>query len=151
MLHLLYLDVKGGASEQERLVKEIELKLSLIKTESGSEIRGSPVKSADKTKLFPYEVAPPNALFWHKYFKTSGHIVESEQKDRLSFSSLAHQIEHKLGKGVPEMEIVDVVIQAITPGLQLHSYLEMKINLTLPRLWRILPCHYQEKKCHRIV
>ncbi|XP_034096642.1 uncharacterized protein LOC117562844 isoform X1 [Gymnodraco acuticeps] len=50
-----------------------------------------------------------------------------------------------MSKGFPEIEIVDAVIRAIAPGLQLRSYLEGKINLTLPTLRRILRSHYQEK------
>ena len=67
------------------------------------------------------------------------------QKDRLTFSSLARQIENGLSKGYPDSEITDAVIRAITPGLQLRSYLEGKENLTLPALRRILRSHYQER------
>lgn len=82
---------------------------------------------------------------WHKEFKISGQIGEPGQKDRLTFSSLARQIEHGLLKGFPETEIVDAVIRAIVPGMQLRSYLEGKSDLKLPTLRRILRCHYQEK------
>lgn len=83
---------------------------------------------------------------WHKEFKISGQIGEPGQKDRLTFSSLARQIEHGLLKGFPETEIVDAVIRAIVPGMQLRSYLEGKSDLKLPTLRRILRCHYQEKR-----
>ena len=82
---------------------------------------------------------------WRKDFKIAGQIGEPEQKDRLTFSSLARQIEHGLSKGVPEPEIVDAVIRSIIPGMKLRSYLEGKANLTLPTLRRILRSHYQEK------
>ncbi|XP_051729798.1 uncharacterized protein LOC127501688 [Ctenopharyngodon idella] len=82
---------------------------------------------------------------WQKDFKISGLIGDLGQKDRLSFSSLARQIEGGLKKGYAEQEIVDSVIRAITPGLQLRSYLEGKAGLTLPMLRRILRSHYQEK------
>ncbi|KAJ7997565.1 hypothetical protein DPEC_G00230320 [Dallia pectoralis] len=61
---------------------------------------------------------------WRKDFKISGLIGDPGQKDRLSFSSLARQIESGLNKDYSEQEIVDSVIRAITPGLQLRSYLE---------------------------
>ena len=86
---------------------------------------------------------PPH--HWHKDFKIAGQIGEPVQKDKLTFSSLARQIEHGLSKGFPELEIVDAVIRAIAPGMQLCSYLEGKVNLTLPTLRRILRSHYQEK------
>lgn len=82
---------------------------------------------------------------WHREFKISGFIGEPGQRDRLTFSSLARQIESGLNKGYQEQEIVDAVIRAITPGLQLRSYLEGKTDLTLPMLRRILRSHYQEK------
>lgn len=82
---------------------------------------------------------------WRKDFKISGQIGEPGQKDKLTFSSLAKQIESGLNKGYPESEIIDAVIRAITPGLQLRSYLEGKDKLTLPALRRILRCHYQER------
>lgn len=52
-------------------------------------------------------------LSWHKDYKISGQFGEPGQKDRLTFSSLARQIEHSLSKGFPEVEIVDAVIRAI--------------------------------------
>lgn len=82
---------------------------------------------------------------WRKDFKISGQIGDPGQKEKLSFSSLAHQIENGLSRGYPECEIVDAVIRAISPGLQLRSYLEGKQNLTLPTLRRILRSHFQEK------
>lgn len=82
---------------------------------------------------------------WQKDFKISGLIGDPGQKDRLSFSSLARQIENGLNKGYSEQEILDSVVRAITPGLQLQSYLEGKAGLTLPMLRRILRSHYQEK------
>lgn len=84
-------------------------------------------------------------LPWNRDFKISGQIGEHGQKDKLTFSSLAHQIEHGLSRGFSELKIVDAVIRVIAPGMQLRSYLEGKPNLTLPILRRILRAHYQEK------
>jgi len=71
---------------------------------------------------------------WHKDFKISGQIGDPGQKEKLIFSSLAHQIEKGLSRGYPKCEIVDAIIRAISTGLQLRSYLEGKPNLTLPTL-----------------
>ena len=133
--------------EREKIINEIEaLQLKLEKTQKPSEEN----KQVDKEnkKLFSSNnnaqsnPAPPP---WHKDFKISGQIGEPGQKDKLTFSSLARQIEHGLSKGFPELEIVDAVIRAISPGMQLRSYLEGKMNLTLATLRRILRSHYQEK------
>ncbi|XP_033181946.1 uncharacterized protein LOC117152876 [Anabas testudineus] len=140
-------------SEQERLMRELEamklaLKLSLQENPtaaqesvntSGSSTRQAEVPAQQQTLQthFPFQ--------WSREFKISGQIGEPGQKEKLSFSSLAHQIEQGISKGFPEPEIVDAVIRAIAPGLQLRSYLEGKPHLTLPTLRRILRFHYQEK------
>ncbi len=82
---------------------------------------------------------------WNREFKISGQIGELGQKDKLTFSSLAPQIEHGLSRGVSELKIVDAVKRAIAPSMQLHSYLEGKANFTLPTLKRILQAHSQER------
>lgn len=134
--------------EQESVVAGVET-LQLSTTQKNDERHDQ--KNAEDHKVIssiipkqntPYIHAPPT---WHKDFKISGQIGEPGQKDRLTFSSLARQIEHGLSKGFPESEIVDAVIRAISPGMQIRSYLEGKPNLTLPTLRRILRSHYQEK------
>ena len=78
-------------------------------------------------------------------FKISGQIGDVSQKDRLSFSSLAHQIENGLKNDYTEDEIKEAVIKAINPALSLRSYLEGKADLTLAKLRRIMRSHYQER------
>ena len=136
--------------EQAKLAEQIEAlqaKLSLMqRLNEGENSQNKAQIATSYTRMpAPHTVpsqAPPS---WHKDFKISGQIGEPGQKDRLTFSSLARQIEHGLSKGFPDVEIVDAVIRAIAPGMQLRSYLEGKTNLTLPTLRRILRCHYQEK------
>ncbi|XP_068115048.1 uncharacterized protein [Hyperolius riggenbachi] len=142
-------------SEAEQLKKEIEalqLKLTLAQQEQTNQISEAKksVRGGDKhwnegrvpaLQTFQHHVP----LQWGREFKISGQIGQPSQKDKLTFSSLAHQIEQGISKGFPEIEIVDAVIRAIAPDLQLRSYLEGKTNLTLPTLRRILRSHYQEK------
>jgi len=142
-------EISSQTELQENLQKEVEaLRLSLKEKENA-------MYDLMKTSMYPtassskpeknMATAPPNGSMWRKDFKISGQIGEPGQKDKLTFSSLAKQIESGLSKGYPESEIIDAVIRAITPGLQLRSYLEGKDNLTLPALRRILRCHYQER------
>lgn len=142
-------EIPKQVEEQESLQKEVEaLRLSLQQKESAmhdlmKNSMNPPLSSSTPVKnMAP---APTNGSMWRKDFKISGQIGEPGQKDRLTFSSLARQIENGLSKGYPESEITDAVIRAITPGLQLRSYLEGKENLTLPALRRILRSHYQER------
>ncbi len=165
------LDPVAETTEQEKLKKEIEtLQLVLQKlivqkqeaanhtyqntsssTQQNINIPQSPfalqslnIQQDTSTHLHPVPSLPV-MLPWNREFKISGQIGEHGQKDKLTFSSLAHQIEHGLSRGVSELEIVDAVIRAIAPGMQLRSYLEGKPNLTLPILRSIQRAHYQEK------
>lgn len=45
-----------------------------------------------------------NSLTWRKDYKISGQIGEPGQKDRLTFSSLARQIENALAEGIPRQK-----------------------------------------------
>lgn len=81
----------------------------------------------------------------HREFKISGQIGEPGQRDRLTFTSLANQIEAAQAKGYRDGDIVQGVIRAIVPGSSLRSYLEGRVGVTLPSLRRLLRCHYLEK------
>lgn len=141
-------------AEKDRLQKELDelkctmkQKLSEIQQLDELSTKQSSVQPQPQTAAHPQpfvnvqHFSPP----WRKNFKISGQIGEPGQKEKLTFSSLAHQIENGLSRGYPECEICDAVIRAISPGLQLRSYLEGKSNLTLPTLRRILRSHFQEK------
>ena len=78
-----------------------------------------------------------------KDFKISGSI--SNDKGHISLGNLNKQIESGLAKGYSERDIIDGVIQAISPVLHLKSYLESKRSLTLIELRKILQSHYCEK------
>ena len=115
------------------------------------------VKDGGKTKSVPSDTKPAtvsseesvhkllttSAL--RRQFKINGQIGEPDQKDKISLSSLARQIQIGLTQGYVESEIVDGVIPAITPGLVLGSYLETYKDLTLDRLKRILRSNYGVK------
>lgn len=93
-------------------------------------------------------ITPPQApTSWHKDFKTSGQIDEPGQRDHLTFSGLAPQIEHGLSKDFRDVEItlwsVDAVIRAIW-----HATLQLPRGENwpdIPTLRQILRFHYQEK------
>ena len=54
----------------------------------------------------------------------------SSFKDGLSFVSLSRQLDAGLKAGYKANEIIDAVIRAVSPSLQLSSYLEMIQDLT---------------------
>ena len=78
-----------------------------------------------------------------KGFKISGSI--SNDKGHISLSNLNKQIGSGLAKGYSERDVIDGVIQAISPALHLKSYLESKKHLSLVELRKILQSHYCEK------
>ena len=78
-------------------------------------------------------------------FKIHGVIVGDNFKDGLSFVSLSRQIDAGLKAGYNENEIIDKVIRAVSPSLQLRSYLEMIQDLTLTRLHLMMKAHFKQK------
>ena len=121
----LYVGMKEKTTESKVKTESVENSEA-----SGSKTEQQPVLSISKIK---------------RDFKISGQIGDISQKDRLSFSSLAHQIEHGLRNDYKEDEIKEAVIKAINPALSLRSYLEGKSDLTLAKMRRILRSHYQER------
>ncbi len=145
---------QSETTEKDKLQKELEelkraMKQKLSEIQQAEEVstKQSSVQPQPPTAALPQhsENAQLSSPTWRKDFKISGQIGDLGQREKLSFSSLAHQIENGLSRGYPECEIVDAVIRAISPGLQLRSYLEGKPNLTLSTLRRILRSHFQEK------
>lgn len=135
----------GQVLEQERFQKRIEalqlaLQLSLQSQQHGGREQAQAYNQSTPQYHIPTQGPAQLSVVnpWDSEFKISGQIGEPGQKDKLTFSSLAHQIETGLNKKVPEYERVHAIIKAIAPGMQLHSYLEGKTDLTLPVLWRIL-------------
>ena len=92
----------------------------------------------------PIEQSNVNSLF-RREFKIYGQINEQGKGDQLSFVSLSRQIEGAIEKGYTDKEVVEAVIKAMKPGMQLRSYVETVRDLTLPRLRQILISHYKEK------
>ena len=72
------------------------------------------------------------SLVFKKELKFTGQIGSPKDTSKLSFSSLAHQIENAKKKKCSDQEICEATIKAISPGLNLRSYLEGKTDLTLP-------------------
>lgn len=140
------LEAAGGDEQNENLQEEVNaLRTTLKAQEEAMHQLMNKTLNLQSTPMQRRVSAPPDNSMWRKDFKISGQIGEPGQKDKLTFSSLARQIESGLSKGYHEDEIIDAVIRAITPGLQLRSYLEGKSDLTLPALRRILRSHYQER------
>lgn len=139
------LELTRADKEGEDLQKEVNELRMILKEKEDSMHQLSKKPNLQSTPVQRQATVPPDNSVWRKDFKIAGQIGEPGQKDKLTFSSLARQIESGINKGYHEEEIMDAVIRAITPGLQLRSYLEGKGDLSLPALRRILRSHYQER------
>lgn len=78
-----------------------------------------------------------------KDFKVQETI--SNEKSRISYTNLNKQKESAVSKGHSETEVVDAVINAVSPSLHLRAYLEGIKSLSLGDLRQILRSHYCEK------
>ena len=77
-------------------------------------------------------------------FKILDQVGEVGQKEKWSYISLICQIEAGLGKGYSENEVVHAVVNAISPGLSIRSYLEGSSQLPLSHLCKFVHSHYKE-------
>ncbi|KAL9966537.1 hypothetical protein ACROYT_G024625 [Oculina patagonica] len=113
-------NLREAIKEKKPATKDVKSEEeSGVKTEQ--EDQKSAIKSSTNTVTPKETTATPP---FRKEFKISGQVGDSRQKDRWSFTSLAHQINAGLKRGYKEEEIVEAVIRAINPGLRLRSYLE---------------------------
>jgi len=128
-------------------LKGLSSSLGMQGKETAPKEKKEPLEAPDNNKATVKAEQKP-AVYIAKFtrdFKISGQICDVSQKDRLSFSSLVHQIENGLKNDYTEDEIKEAVIKAINPALSLRSYLEGKADLTLTKLRRIMRSHYQER------
>ena len=123
--------------------KEIERKLSKTAVKEVNQTPSTP-KAGNDTVVDLASPQLPNSMFYRE-FKIQGAIGEPGQKDKLTYQSLISQIETGLQRSYSDKEVVLAVIRAVQPGLQLRSYLESVVDLTVERLRKILRFHYHEK------
>ena len=79
---------------------------------------------ADKTVFGVSDMS----LVFKKELKFTGQIGSPKYTSKLSFSSLAHQIENSKKKNYSDQKICEATIKAISPGLNLMLYLEGKTD-----------------------
>ena len=134
-LEVLKIQLDNLEKDHQKQVEALQTKME------ETELKASQVMTANVSKPITNDLKQ----VLRREFKINGQIGEPGQKDKLTFVSLVRQIESALSKGYPEAEVTDAIITAITPSMQLRSYLETISNLTLPRLRAILRSHFQEK------
>ena len=80
-----------------------------------------------------------------KKFKVTRIISSFGQKDRISFVSLAHQINDGRTASYNDNEIVRGVLKAKSPNLRLRNILEIVEGLTLDTSLRFLQAQLEEE------
>ena len=80
-----------------------------------------------------------------KEFWVKGSIGEADQKEKLTYVSLMHQINEAKAAGYDQDEIVNGVMRAMVPTLTLRNVLETATDLSLDRLLSFLEAHFEEK------
>lgn len=120
--------------------KRLELEMAKLTTR----LADQPQRSATLTPPVVSPTPPLPEVTIRREFRISGQIGEWGQKDKLSYSSLIHQIDMGLKKNHSEAEIIEAVVRAVSPGLSLRDMLEIKSDLTLSQLHTILRGHYKE-------
>ena len=112
-----YLDAEElGAEALTNLREAIKEKKPATKDAKSEQESGVKTEQVDQKSAFKSStnaITPKETtaiLPFRKEFKISGQTGNSHQKDRLSFTSLAHQIDAGLKRGYKEEEIVKAVI-----------------------------------------
>lgn len=113
-------------------LKGLSSSLSMQGQETAPKEQTEPLEAPDNNKASVKAEQKPAVSIskFKRDFKISGQTGDVSRKDRLSFSSLVHQIENGLKNDYTEDEIKEAVIKAINPALSLRSYLEGKADLT---------------------
>ena len=132
-LEVLKIQLDNLEKDHQKQVEALQTKME------ETELKASQVTTANVSKPITNDLKQ----VLRREFKINGQIWEPGQKDKLTFVSLFRQIESALSKGYPEAKVTDAIIGAITPSMQLRSYLETISDLTLPRLRAILRSHFQ--------
>ena len=126
------------------LEKEKEIEKAMQKI---SALGGDAAKKGESKKVAPKtgpQINLTNSVL-RRDFRIVGQVGEIGQKDKLSYVSLIRQIEAGIDKGYTEKEVIQAVINSISPGLSIRSYFEgSHDSLSLARVRKILRSHFQE-------
>ena len=79
-----------------------------------------------------------------------GPLVSQTAKIALSYISVTRQIDSAKQKGYEDPEIFDALIKAISPALQLRTYLEAMREAGLETVMKIIRAHFQEKSASEL-
>ncbi|XP_035264283.1 uncharacterized protein LOC118222647 [Anguilla anguilla] len=138
----------GSGEEHEEVLEmrkrylTLELEQQKAREQMEQEIKSLSERLANKRAAPGGATLAPEVTI-KKEFKIWGQIGEGGQKEKLSYTSLLHQINGGLRKRYTDSEVIEAVIRAIIPGLPLRSMLESKSDLTISKLKTVLKGHFK--------
>ena len=153
MIHLGPLPLEGMEHKYRDPETEMKEKLDKLKTElteleskkKATVQEGKSASSGDDSDTIKIPLLGVQQTILRRDFKIQGVVGDPGQKGKLGYQALMSQIEAGLAKGYSDKEVVSAVVRAVQPGLQLRSYLENTVELTLPKLRKIIRFLFHEK------
>ena len=139
-------------AEQEQKINEVKSRMQRLRGQADEKEPSTPTPLPNipfgrsengRPIVIENREVPFRNVFRFRDFKIHGVI--SDGKDRISYTNLSKQIDSALSKGYEEKEIVDAIINAVSPNMHLRSYLESIRKLSLNEVRQILRSHYREK------
>ena len=135
-------------SDLEKLKQELgdlESKQQLVEEKLAKMQKEKLTDTVKEEETIKFPVKGVEQSIFRRDFKIQGVVGDPGQKEKLGYQALISQIEAGLTKGYSDKEVVSAVVRAVQPGLQLRSYLETMVDLTLPRLRKILRFHFRKR------
>ena len=145
-----------GPSLKNEAVQKLEKELLELKLKYEADVNAKKEKckavSGTGVETEPKEVTSFSQLktIFKREFKFNWTIGAPNSKDALSYISLTRQIDSAKQRGYEDPEIFDALIKAISPVLQLRTYLEAMREAGLETVMKIIRAHFQEKSASEL-
>ena len=139
------LENKNDLKKLKEELGDLESKQQLVEEKLAKMQKEKLTGTVKEEETIKFPVKGVEQSIFRRDFKIQGVVGDPGQKEKLGYQALISQIEAGLTKGYSDKEVVSAVVRAVQPGLQLRSYLETMVDLTLPRLRKILRFHFHER------
>ena len=136
---------KSDLKKLKQELGDLETKQQLVEEKLAKMQKEKLIGTVKEEETIKFPVKELEQSIFRRDFKIQGVVGDPGRKENLGYQALISQIEAGLTKGYSDKEEVSAVVRAVQPGLQLRSYLETMVDLTLPRLRKFLRFHFHEK------
>ena len=136
---------KSDLKKLKQELGDLESKQQLVEEKLAKMQKEKLTGTVKEEETIKFPVKGVEQSIFRRDFKIQGVVGDPGQKEKLGYQALISQIEAGLTKGYSDKEVVSAVVRVVQPGLQLRSYLETMVDLTLPRLRKILRFHFHER------